>query len=193
MVLFILGPPAFGKMTVGMSIAKRTGLRLFHNHQTIELALTFFSFGTAPFQRLVRGFRRRVFEEVAKSDLPGLIFTFVWAFDQSSDAKLVEELASIFREQGWRVLFLDLHADLEERLRRNEGELRLANKPSKRDVAVSRERLLAADARHQFDASEYFAGGADYLRVDNSKLCPDAVAEQVIAAFQMPLAVTAGS
>ncbi|GAA0433130.1 hypothetical protein Aca07nite_02490 [Actinoplanes capillaceus] len=35
-LLFIVGPPAVGKMTVGERIAARTGLRLFHNHLAIE-------------------------------------------------------------------------------------------------------------------------------------------------------------
>jgi 2-phosphoglycerate kinase len=52
-LVFIVGPPAVGKMTVGFALAERTGLRLFHNHQTIELALNFFEFGTPPFGRLV--------------------------------------------------------------------------------------------------------------------------------------------
>ena len=43
LALFIIGPPAVGKMTVGTVIAQRTGLRLFHNHQTIDLVLPFFS------------------------------------------------------------------------------------------------------------------------------------------------------
>jgi hypothetical protein len=193
LVLFVIGPPAVGKMTVGEAVAGRTGLRLFHNHQSIELALAFFSFGTAPFERLVRGIRERVFEEVAQSDLPGLVFTYVWAFDQPADACVVEQLAEIFRVRGGRVLFLDLQASQNERLRRNETEFRLAQKPSKRDVVASRRRLLAADARHSFDASGHFGDRKDYLRIDNTALSPEEVADRAINAFQLPLAMPVGS
>lgn len=41
-LVFIVGPPAVGKMTVGHELARRTGLKLFHNHHTIDLALRFF-------------------------------------------------------------------------------------------------------------------------------------------------------
>ena len=75
-LVFLLGPPAVGKMTVRHELAQRTGFRLFHNHQTIDLVLRFFDFGTPPFHRLVGEFRRRIFEEVAASDLAGLIFTY---------------------------------------------------------------------------------------------------------------------
>jgi hypothetical protein len=38
-------------MTVGQEIAKRTELKLFHNHMSIELIFQFFEFGTPQFQR----------------------------------------------------------------------------------------------------------------------------------------------
>jgi hypothetical protein len=53
MLVFIVGPPAVGKMTVGYALAARTGLRLFHNHHTIDLVLRFFPYGTPAFGRLV--------------------------------------------------------------------------------------------------------------------------------------------
>ena len=37
----IIGPQAVGKMTVGQELAKITGLKLFHNHMTIELVAPF--------------------------------------------------------------------------------------------------------------------------------------------------------
>jgi hypothetical protein len=37
LLVFVVGPPAVGKMSVGQAIAERTGLRLFHNHLAIEL------------------------------------------------------------------------------------------------------------------------------------------------------------
>ena len=186
MLVFIVGPPAVGKMTVGMELARRTGLKLFHNHQTIDLVLQFFAHGTPPFHRLVGEFRRRILEEVAGSDLPGLIFTYVWAFDDRSDWAVVEEYASIFHATGGRVVFVELAATQAERLRRNETELRLTEKPSKRDVEQSRRRLLEADARYRMNSTGEFDGRADYLRIDNTDLSPGAVADQVIEVFDLP-------
>ena len=73
-LVFVVGPGAVGKMTVGTELAARTAMKLFHNHHTIDLVLRFFPFGSPPFNRLVGEFRRRIIEEVAASDLPGLIF-----------------------------------------------------------------------------------------------------------------------
>lgn len=184
-LVFIVGPPAVGKMAVGAELARRTGLKLFHNHQTIDLVLRFFPFGTPPFQRLVGEFRRRIFEEVAASELPGLIFTYVWAFDHQSDDAAVEEFASIFRTRGGRVVYVELECDQAERLRRNETEFRLAEKPSKRDLEQSRNQLLELDEKYQLNSRGRFDGRADYLRLDNTGLAASAVADRIIDVFAL--------
>ena len=70
-----MGPPAVGKMTVGMSIAQRTGLRLFHNHQTIDLVLPFFAFGTPPYSSLWVSSSPHA-QKLPPAIIPGLIFTY---------------------------------------------------------------------------------------------------------------------
>lgn len=185
-LVFIIGPPAVGKMTVGHALAERTGLRLLHNHVAIEAVLPFFPFGSPPFNRLVREFRRRIVEEVAESDLPGLVFTYVWAFDQPSENHAVDSMAEIFTRRGGRVVYVELQATREERLRRNETEFRLAHKPSKRDLAASRQRLLEADALYEMSSGDRFAGRADWLRIENTDLSAVDVAERIIAHFGLP-------
>jgi AAA domain len=186
-LVFIIGPPAVGKMTVGHELARRTGLKLFHNHQTIDLILPFFAFGSPPFGRLVGEFRRRIFEEVASSDLPGMIFTYVWAFDLAADDATVEEYSAIFRARGGRVVYVELEATQEERLRRNETEFRLAAKPFKRDLAASRQQLLELDDKYQLNSRGKLVGRPDYLHVDNTALSAEDVAERIIEAFGLPL------
>lgn len=185
-LVFVVGPGAVGKMTVGAELAARTGLKLFHNHQTIDLLLHYFPFGSPPFGRLVFEFRRRIIEEVAASDLPGLIFTYVWAFDQQWDEREIESYASIFRSQGGSVHYVELQAPQSVRLERNETVFRLAQKPFKRDIAESRRQLLELDAKYQLDSGDRFAGRADYVRIDNTSLSAQDVAEMVISRFGIP-------
>jgi hypothetical protein len=182
-LIFIIGPPAVGKMAVGYELAQRSGFKLFHNHQTIELVLRFFPFGSPAFSRLVREFRRRIFEEVAESDLPGLIFTYVWAFDEPSDAATVKEFANIFTSREARVLFVELEATLEERLRRNQTEFRLAEKPSKRDLEASQQRLLHNSTTYKLNSTDEFRGREDYLRIDNTDLSAGDAADIIIRHF----------
>ena len=77
----IFGPQAVGKMTVGQEIEKITGLKLLHNHMTIELLEPFLGFSPEMWN-LSSQFRTEIFKAVAKSEQKGLIFTYVWAFDQ---------------------------------------------------------------------------------------------------------------
>jgi AAA domain len=186
-LLFIIGPPAVGKMTVGQQIATRTGLRLFHNHLAIEPVLRFFPFGSPPFGRLVDRFRRDLIEEVAASDLPGLIFTYVWAFDLPEDERAVDQFAEPFRRRGGRVLFLELEASQEERLQRNQGVSRLAEKPSKRDIGFSKRNLIELDRRHRLSSEGQFDDRTDYLRINNTRLEPAHVATVAISHFGIPL------
>jgi hypothetical protein len=183
-LVLIVGPAAVGKMTVGTELAARTGLRLFHNHQTIELLLPFFAFGSPPFNRLVREFRRRVFEEVAGSDLPGLIFTYVWAF--GLDDAEVEDYAAIFHSRGHPVRYVELQASQTVRLERNATEFRLSQKASKRDLEFSRRNLMEMDANYQLDSGERFAGRPDYAKIDNTDLSADQAAELIIERFDLP-------
>ena len=52
-LVFLIGPPAVGKMTVGAELARRTGLPLYHNHLSIEAVLPVFEYGSPAFDRLV--------------------------------------------------------------------------------------------------------------------------------------------
>jgi hypothetical protein len=186
LLLFVVGPPAVGKMSVGQAIAERTGLRLFHNHIAIELAVRYFDFGTAAFHRIDGAIRRLVIEEVAASDLPGLVFTYVWAFNLPEDQAVVEEYAKPFRDRGARVLFVELEAPQAERLKRTAGESRLAEKPSRRDLKAARRDLLDDDARYQLNSGGKFDQRPDYLRINNTHLTPGEVAERVIEHFALP-------
>jgi len=186
-LIWLFGPPAVGKMTVGLELSRLTGLPLFHNHVSIEAVLPVFPYGTPPFNRVVGQFRDHVFQEAARGDLiPGLIFTMMWAFDMDSDLKFVEKQKAVFEEHGGRAVFVELQASLEDRIARNASALRLSEKPSKRDVAASRERLVAADSAYQLDSGGDFPFEA-YLRIDNTDLGPSAAAALIATHFGLPV------
>jgi hypothetical protein len=189
-LVVIFGPPAVGKMTVGHELTLRTGYKLFHNHMTVEPVLDIFEFGSPPFGRLVNEFRRRILEEAADSDLPGLVFTFVWGLDDEDDKRLVEEYVDLVEARGGRVSFVELYAEQAERLHRNGTEFRLDRKRSKRDLEFSRSNLLALDEEWLMNSPPGESTIAhdlwrhrDYLRIDNTALEAAEVAEKVVAAF----------
>jgi hypothetical protein len=183
-LLVVFGPPAVGKMTVGRAIAAAGGYRLFHNHHTIEPLLEVFDFGTPPFNRLLGEFRQRVLEEAAAADTD-LVFTIVWALDLPQDTEAMRRHLSPFVDAGRRIALVELAADLETRLARNRTPYRLAEKPSKRDVAWSDGNVRDLD-RYQFKTgvpapADALIAEHPHLRIDNTDRSPEDVAAAVLA------------
>jgi AAA domain len=177
-LVILFGPAAVGKMTVGQELAKVTGLKLFHNHMTIDLLLNLFEYGTKEFLRLDWLFRNEIFDAVASSELPGLIFTYMWALNDPGDKSYIDDLARRFSDRGAMVHYVELQADLEVRLKRNRGATRLEQKPSKRDLAASEAMLLRHDKEFQLNTSEQrpFFYQSNYLKIDNTTLAASDVA-----------------
>lgn len=186
-LVIIFGPPAVGKMTVGLELQKLTGMPLFHNHMTIEPLLRLFPYGSPPFARLSEEFRTRIFEEAAASDLPGLIFTYVWAFDVPADKAFLDKVAAIFQARDAEVCYVELSTPLDERLRRNETELRLSEKPSKRNLEWSRRNVENTDRKYRLNSHGDFPYPDRHLFLDNTDLAPDEVARRIVERFNLPL------
>lgn len=183
-LVLIFGPQAVGKMTVGQELEKLTELKLFHNHMTIDLLHPYFGF-SAETWRLADLFRVEIFEAVAKSDLYGLIFTYVWAFDQQADWDFVDKICRIFESKGGDVYFVELEAGVEERLVRNLTPHRLQHKPTKRDVKQSESNLLSSMESHRLNSLAGEITRANYIRINNEGLSPDDVASIVKDKFRL--------
>ena len=65
-LIFLHGPAAVGKLTVARALAHMTGLRLFHNHLTVDALTAVFDFGTEPFILLREQLWLTIFREAAK-------------------------------------------------------------------------------------------------------------------------------
>jgi hypothetical protein len=183
-VIFIFGPPAVGKMTVAQELARMTGFKLFHNHLTIECVMPVFDYGSAEFCMLVSDIRKRMFEEVTKSNLLGLVFTFVWALNRNYGHKLVEQWCDIFQSAGSLIYFVELEATLEERLKRNKTENRLLHKPSKRDLVMSEKIFLLNESEWIMNTTAALAYPFPYLRIDNTDLDAFQVAARICQTFR---------
>jgi len=184
-LMILFGPQAVGKMTVGQELERITPLKLFHNHMTIELVSPFFSYGTPAGKRLVRQFRQMIFEEVAQSDLPGIIFTFVWALDLEADWEYIREIRQLFESRGAETIFVELESDVEERLIRNRSPHRLAHKPTKRDIAFSESDLLNTMDKYRLNSMEGEFEGENYMRINNTNLSPEQAALLIKERFQL--------
>ena len=181
-LLFMIGNAAVGKMTVGQELMKLTGLRLFHNHMTIEPVIEIFGqYNVEAINRL----RQVVFEEFAKTDCYGMIFTYMWAFDQQTDWDYIEHVKSIFEPYNTEFYYVELVAPREIRLERNVTENRLRNKATKRNVEVSNQRLIDDDNRYRLESFDGEIPFDNYIKIDNSKLSPDIVAKMIKEKFNL--------
>lgn len=180
----IFGPQAVGKMTVGHELEKITELKLLHNHVTLELLYPFFGFGPDTW-RLSDLFRTEIFEAMSKSDRPGMIFTYLWAFDLPSDWDFINKICHIFESKGGEVYFVELEAALEDRLVRNKTAHRLEHKPTKRNTEQSEQDLKKTMDKHRLNSLEGEIKRKNYLRINNTVLSPIEVAVRIKESFQL--------
>lgn len=174
-------------MTIGHELEKITGLKLFHNHMTIEIIAPLFGYGsTSPVgTKLVSLFRKKIFEEFAKSDQEGLIFTYIWAFSKKKDWDYVEKICNIFKSKGADVFFVELEADTEERIKRNKTPHRLNHKPTKKNIEQSEKDLKDSMKKYRMNSKDWEIKEKNYIRINNTNLSPDDVAKKIKDKFKL--------
>lgn len=181
-VLFLFGNSAVGKMTVGQELTKITDLKLFHNHMTIEPVIEIF--GKYDSQVVTR-LREVIFEEFAKTDNYGIIFTYMWAFDCPEDWQYIQHVKQIFSKSNSEFYYAELVTNQETRLKRNASENRLKNKPSKRDIEASNKRLIDGDKKYRLESLEGEIPFENYLKIDNTNLTADETAKIIKEQFNL--------
>ena len=181
-LVLIVGDGAVGKMTVGQELMKITDLRLFHNHMTIEPVLEVFNDFNID---VIMKMRYMIFEEFAKTDNYGMIYTCMWAYDEESDWKLMNKIFDIFKAVDAELYCVELVAPLEVRLERNVTENRLANKPSKKNIEASNERLVRHTKEHRFVSYDGEVPIKNFMRIDNSNIEASEVAKIIKEKFNL--------
>lgn len=181
-LVLLFGDAAVGKMTVGQELTKITDLRLFHNHMSIEPILEIFGGFNG---NAIKRFREIIFEEFAKTDNYGLIFTYMWAFDCKDDWDYVEHIKDIFKPYNTEFYYVELVAPQDVRLSRNVSENRLNNKPSKMDIEWSNKRLIEDDRNHRLVSFDGEISFNNYIKIDNSNISAKETAKQIKKRFDL--------
>ena len=120
-LVFIHGPVACGKLSVASELAALSGMRLFHNHLTVDLVAALFDFGSEPFVRLRESIWLEAFREAAEEG-QSLIFTFHPEASVRDD--FPERAVSTTHSLGGEVVFIELTCPESEIERRIENESR---------------------------------------------------------------------
>ena len=170
-LIFLYGPAAAGKLTVGRALAERTGLPLFHNHLIVDALLAVFPFGSDDFVRLRERFWLETFAAAADA---GQSFIFTFAPEASVSPDFPERVSRMIEAKGGRVFFVELALSVEEQERR-------LTLPSRAEYQKLRSIELLRELRAQFDQC-HAAMPPAALTIDTGTLSPDEAAARIAGA-----------
>jgi cytidylate kinase len=181
-LIVVSGPQAVGKMTVAESLRDKLKYNLMINHDSIEISDRIFGYGTQAQKEFNKAFREKAFETAVQNNVD-LIFTFVCAYDVQSDVDYLKNLQNMFEAAGGNFYLIELSADLKTRLERNVTTHRMEMKVSKRDIERSEADLLNTAKKYRLNSNEDEVLCKNHLKLDNTDLSPDQVADIVITCF----------
>ncbi len=116
-LIIIYGAPAVGKLTTANALSKNTGYPVLHNHMTIDLVTSYFSFNSKPFFRLLRKIRLDIIKELLTQNAPGLIWT-TGLPDTPDNRAFYKKLDSLIKKNDGIIYYIKLICDPEEQKRR---------------------------------------------------------------------------
>ena len=183
-LIVVCGPQAVGKMTVAESLRDKLRYNLMMNHDSIEVSDKIFGFTTPAQKEFNAIFREKAFEIAIKYNID-MIFTYVCAFEMQEERDYLNNLHNLFTQNGGSFYFVELSADLDTRLARNETPHRMEKKVSKRDLAWSKENLLNDAEVHRLNTEKEEVWFDKHLKIDNSNLTTEQVADMVIETFNL--------
>ena len=183
-LIIICGPQAVGKMTVAESLRDKLKYNLMMNHDSIEISDKIFGVATPAQHEFNAIFREKAFEMAVKHNVD-LLFTYVCAFEMQQEREYLTGLADLFQANGGNFYFVELSADLETRLERNETPHRMEMKASKRDIEWSKANLLRDAKKHKLNSDDDEVWFENHIKIDNTNLEPDVVADMVISKFAL--------
>ncbi len=176
-LLFIYGPPASGKYTIGSELAKRTGYKLFHNHVTVPVARVLFpdtheSRHGEAYSDLLKQLRLDVIQAAAREDI-NLIFTL--AYSGEVDDEFIDHIVQAVESHGGNTYFIQLTAPDHTLMERVSNPSR--KKLAKMDSPAHLKQVLAT--RDMRTSVKY----PNVLHVDTSALSPVEACDRIAKHF----------
>lgn len=176
-LLFLYGPPASGKFTLGSEVAKHTGYKFFHNHVTVPVARIVFPDAHEPhhgdaYSNLLKKLRLAVIEAAADEGID-LIFTL--AYSGTVDDVFIAQIVQAVESKGGSVHFVQLNAPDETLIAR-------VSNPSRQQLAkmTDPQRLKQVLETRNMRASVQYAG---VLHIETALLSPGEACAQIIEHF----------
>lgn len=168
-LIFVYGPVASGKLTIGRLVAERIGVPLFHNHLVVDAVAAVFPFGSPEFVRLREQFWLETISAAASAG-QSLIFTF--APEPSVAADFPDRVAQLVARHGGQITYIALDLDGAEQERRlvDASRERFGKLRSPEILRALRPSMEACMRRMPKPA----------LRIDTGALTPSEAAEAIV-------------
>lgn len=178
-LIFLYGPAAAGKLTIGRALQQKTGLCLFHNHLVVDTLLSVFPFGSSSFVKLREQIWLSVFEAAARDGI-SLIFTF--APESTVNAGFIGSAISTVQKAGGEICFVQLICPIDVLEQRMEN-------PSRAQFLKLRSVEVFRELRRQ-GANRFSELPAD-LTIDTSTVEPADAARIICEYFQLDILMVA--
>lgn len=172
-LIFIYGPPASGKLTVARELSALTNIPVFHNHLTRDLVQSIYPGTLMDNYELVNILRKNVFKYCAQHRTD-LIFTFV--YDGPEDDEVVRSTMDVVKENGGKLLFVELFAPHQELINRISDDSR-----SQHNKLTDRDTLSELLTEKPYSSMPF----EDILKIDTSKFNPREAAFTIVNHFNL--------
>jgi len=173
-LLILFGSPSVGKTTVGKALEAKTNFKLFHNHMVMDGIMHIFGVGSPAEDRLSKLVRTQIIEEAANSGMD-LIFTYVWNFAKEKGKTNIDIYKHAYESRDGQVVFVELTAPLDVRVRR-------ANSPERKQLkahAPDAERVAQLENTHNFKSPSPFFYPDNYTKIDTTNKSPEELVEEI--------------
>ncbi len=173
-LIIIYGSEAVGKLTVAKELAQLTSYPIFDNQYFNDLVLPFFDYGTEEFTNIIQKTRSLMFDEISKSRIPGVVFT--WAYSHPEFQPQLAKIRDIIGKNNGTIHFVYLQCTEEELYKRVVSPDR--TEKGKIDTTEKLERQRARKNHAEIPGTNSFV-------IDNTDLSPTDAARNIASHFAL--------
>lgn len=117
-LVILYGPPAAGKLTIAQELAKIADIKVFHNHQVIDMIEPIVSRQYSDFAKLIYQTQRNIIEAAVAANHTNVVTTFPYASNLERDIEFMSGIVSASRDHGAEVFPVFLKCSLKTLRRR---------------------------------------------------------------------------
>lgn len=174
--LILYGPPAVGKLTVAKELERLAGIKVFDNHQIIDVVEPLLTREYSGFVSLVYKLQLDLIAAAMDFKQHDIVFTFAFSKDEPEGVELIRQIVAMGQAKNVTVQLVQLTCERSELLKRVQQESRKAY-----GKMTSPEKL--AKLFEQYDLESAFPEQSG-LAVDTTKLTAPEAARAIMKGMQ---------